>query len=290
MNKADLYRERQLEESIPHLEARRRHYRRHVVFWLVAEGLLSALAIALIAIGALQGEPAFFAPSISAFVLITPLFVLAAHLAGHRYHRFFAQDVATLFATGFYDRYEADVSRDLGDEPRNMIGAPHKRLRPAFASFYKGCYHGVKFKTFAFKSGKGKEGRYFVFELNAPLEGDVLLKGRGGLPFFAGVNLPLAIPTPDDEFLKTHSLTGSDPEKGLRSFGPLVSKGLASLETSCGGLFSLYYHERKAIVYLDGYQSAYKPSVNREVTMEVLEAYGREVTLAGRLSRTLGLH
>jgi hypothetical protein len=210
-------------------------------------------------------------------------------LAAHRYHRFFAQDVATLFATGFYDRYEADVSRDLGDEPRGMVGAPHRRLRPAFASFYKGFYHGVKFKTFAFNAGKGKEGRYFVFELNAPIDGDILLKG-GELDVFAGISLPFAVPTPDDAFLKTHSLRASDPEKGLKSFGPLVSKGLAALEDGCGGLFSLYYHGKRAIVYLDGYRSAYKPSVNKEVTMEVLEAYGGEVTLAGRLARTLGLH
>lgn len=297
MTKADLYLERQIEECVPHLEARRRHYLRHSVAGIVLASLFGASFFALIVVGAILDKMAIAIPSVFGFLFITPIFVFMSVNAANRYKALFAKEVAPLFSTGLYERFLADTRRDVGELKKQMAAEMTKKPDDEAASYYEGAYRGVSFFTFGYgyvAPGKGHPrqaiGRYYEFTLPHSASVPVLVKNKQSLRIFAKKNLPLVVKTESTLFEENHQTTSTDEEKARLVLTPAVLMAVLDVENEYKGHASIFFNENKALLYLDDYEARFRLSVMKEVTVNLLNSYGEEVTLASKLVKAFGLN
>jgi hypothetical protein len=296
MTKSEEYLDRSLEESIPHLEARRRHYRRHFIAGIVCGSIFGLACFALIVVGGILGKIYLVLPGMGAFLFITPIFIFRAIHALNKYKALFATEVAPLFASGVYEGFKADTEKDLSVLKKKMITEMTKKPDDEAASYYEGVYRGVSFFTFGYNysaTGKGHPravvGRYYEFTLPHEAACETLVKNKKSPNIFNKRSLPVVVKTESTVFEANHATSAVDDTKAREVLTPLVLVAVNDVEEEYKGNISAYFNGNKTVLYLDDYQVGFKLSINKEVTIELLRSYGEEVTLASKLVKAFGL-
>jgi hypothetical protein len=296
MSKTEEYLDRSLEESIPHLEARRRHYRRHFIGAIVCASLFVIACFALIMVGAILGKIYFVLPAMGGFLFITPIFIFRSIHALNKYKTLFATEVAPLFASGLYEGFQADTEKDLTELRKKMSTEMTKKPDDEAASYYEGNYRGVSFFTFGYSysaPGKGHPreviGRYYEFTLPHEVACETLVKNKKSPNIFNKRSLPVVVKTESTVFEANHATSAVDDTKAREVLTPLILVAVNDVEEEYKGNVSAYFSGAKAVLYIDDYQVGFKLSIHKEVTLELLQSYGEEVTLASKLVKAFGL-
>lgn len=295
-DKVKQYRERSYSESVPHLEARRRHYRRHFLFDVIFGSLVGAGSFAMIIYGGILGNGLIAGLSVAAFLVLTPIFVLAALAASSRYKVLFSEQVAPLFATGVYSSFKADTKHDIDSLKKRMSVAMKRKPDSDDASYYEGVYRGVSFFTFGYHylargAGHPRDaiGRYFEFSVPTPFASEILIKNRKSPRIFDKKSLSLVVKSESTLFEESHVTTSTDEEKARMVLTPLVLSAVLSLEELYQGHVSASFKGSILSLYLDDYHASFKLSLFKEVSEELLLSYGEEVLLGSRLVKAFGL-
>ena len=296
MSKAEEFLERSLEGVIPHLEARRFHYRRHALFGYIGEGVVGLASLCLTLVGGFLGEDVPLFIGLLGLLVLTPLFILSAISAQARYKAFFVSEVTPLCSSGLYQSFRTDTTKDFDPLRAEVGGGLEKKLLPRAASYFEGKYRDVSFWTFVYhakekvkKGAKEVVGRLYSFSLNASLGTDILIKNKLNAQLFASVRLPLVIKTDSTLFEDTHAVTAADEEKARAFLTPVLLTTLMDLEADYQGHLAAYFHDQKLTLYLDDCGIPFTLSVFRPITFEFLQSYVAEVVLGSRLIKAFGL-
>ena len=114
MTKAEEFLERSLQGVIPHLEARRFHYRRQALFGFVGEVIGGLGSLSLTLVGGFLGDDILLFTGLLGLLLVTPLFILIGKTAVSRYKTFFVSEVTPLCSSGLYQSFRTDTTKDFG--------------------------------------------------------------------------------------------------------------------------------------------------------------------------------
>ena len=296
MSKAEEFLEGSLQGVIPHLEARRRHYRRHALFGFVGEIVVGLGSLGLTLVGGFLGQDELLFSGLLGLIALTPLFIVVAREAQARYRAFFVSEVTPLCSSGLYQFFHTDPTKDFDLLRGEVGGGLDKRLLPKPASYFEGKYRDVSFWTFVYrvrtkgkKSVKEAMGRLYGFSLNVSIGTDILIKNKQTPRLFACVSLPLVVKTDNTLFEESHAVTASNEEKARAFLTPTFLGALMDLEAECQGHLAAYFHDRKLTLYLDDCGAPFVLSVFRPITFEFLQAYAAEIVIGSRLIKGLGL-
>jgi len=296
MSKAEEFLEHSLQGVIPHLEARRFHYRRHALFGFIGEGIVGLTSLCFTLIGGFMGEDALLFSGLLGLLLLTPLFIAIALDAQARYKAFFVSEVTPICSSGLYQSFRTDTTKDFDLLKTEVGGGLDKKLLPRVASYFEGKYRDVSFWTFVYhakekvkKGAKEVVGRLYSFSLNASLGTDILIKNKLNARLFASVRLPLVVKTDSTLFEDTHAVTAADEEKARAFLTPVLLTTLMDLEADYQGHLAAYFHDQKLTLYLDDCGVPFILSVFRPITFEFLQSYVAEVVLGSRLIKAFGL-
>lgn len=296
MTKAEEFLERSLQGVIPHLEARRRHYRRHALFGFAGEILVGLGSLCLIIFGGFYGQGALLFSGLICLIVLTPLFIVIAKAAQSRYKAFFVREVTPLCSSGLYQSFRTDTTKDFDVLQEQVAGGMDRKFVPKAASYFEGRYGNVAFWTFVYcfraKAKKGPKemvGRLFEFSLNYPVSGDILIKNKQNPRLFAKVGPPLVVKTDNTQFEENHATSAVDEEKAREYLSPSLLSSLLTLENDYKGHLAAYFHEKNLTLYLDDCGVPFVLSVFRPITIEFLQSYGAEIILGSRLIKALGL-
>jgi len=296
MSKAEEFLEGSLQGVIPHLEARRLHYRRHALFGFVGEIGVGLGSWCLTLVGGFLGQDELLFSGLLGLLAITPIFIVIAREAQVRYRAFFVSEVTPLCSSGLYQSFRTDPTKDFDLLRGEVGGGVDKRLFPKPASYFEGKYRDVSFWTFVYHfrakakvAPKEVTGRLYGFSLNASLGTEILIKNKQNPRLFASVSLPLVVKTDNNLFEESHAVTASDEEKARAFLTPALLGTLMDLENDRQGHLAAYFHDRKLTLYLDEGGAPFVLSVFRPITFEFLKAYAAEIVLGSHLIKGLGL-